>query len=376
MKNITSNDAILSIKKIEKLIQGCDFFGKCTAEEISGKLCGFLKESTRDLASNLNFNVKFSKLRSISSRFHTQLTLIRTDGNSITFELPLEWLLMNSRDDIRIFFKKIVPIIPLLSRLAPFRLLSFVFEIGDNGYLPSVSFCSKNSYSCLIYDYDFFASGGHQSYRHHCDTNSIAWEDKSNIVFWRGQTTGQRQSLPNNTIPTENFRWLQRLWLCDVASNSKHRGNCDIGITGFVQIPEEHYKSAIIQRGFLKEHVGKELFLKKRYIIDIDGNSNTWSALFTGLLSGASVMKVASQHSYRQWYYKKLIPFVNFIPIAHDFSDFDEALDWAFSEFLLTKEIAEGGNQLAKEITFESALIESTDNLNRWLNGNFSNSFN
>ena len=51
-----------------------------------------------------------------------------------------------------------------------------------------------------------------------------------------------------------------------------------------------------------------EHYMRSRHLIDIDGWANSWSGLFQKLLSGSTVLKVASNKGFRQWYYDRLEP--------------------------------------------------------------------
>jgi len=58
-----------------------------------------------------------------------------------------------------------------------------------------------------------------------------------------------------------------------------------------------------------------------------------------------------------QWYYDKLIPYVNYIPVKTDFSDLDHQYKWALQNDTTLKQIAMAGTKLAKE-TFSREAIE------------------
>ena len=63
-----------------------------------------------------------------------------------------------------------------------------------------------------------------------------------------------------------------------------------------------------------------------KYILDVDGNSNTWDATAWKLNSGSIIMK--SDTVWRQFFYDEYLPWVHFIPIADDFSDIQEKYKW------------------------------------------------
>ena len=82
-----------------------------------------------------------------------------------------------------------------------------------------------------------------------------------------------------------------------------------------------------------------------RYLIEIDGNVNSWGLLWK-LLSGSCILKVES--SRRQWYHHKLKPYVHIVPICSDLSNLEEQLDWCRSNPEQCEYIASAGQNLAE----------------------------
>jgi len=109
----------------------------------------------------------------------------------------------------------------------------------------------------------------------------------------------------------------------------------------------------------LRERCDRTDFLKYRYLIDIDGNSNSWSGLFEAMLMGACVLKVASPAGFREWYYDRLVPWENFIPVKQDMSDLEEGAEWAISHEAECRSMAENLRQLAESLEFEREFEES-----------------
>jgi hypothetical protein len=319
------------------------------------------------VAPRLRVEIQFTDLSPITWRLHNELCLVNIVNEHCSFQFPIKWLHEPDRRKILTLMKKMIPILPIIDEVAPLPARKLLFEFGDNGYLPSVSYCSKNNYACLIYDYDFFASGGYSAFRVISQESNVSWDDRSQVVFWRGQSTGmRRRSAPGPAEPND-FTWLQRLWLCSVGRQTKYKDICDIGLSGIVQIDEEYIKNSIKTHHMLKGTVDKASFLKHKYIVDIDGNSNAWSGLFTALLTSSCVLKIASERNFRQWYYDMLIPFHNYIPISADFCDFDDAISWVLRNDKKAREIGGNGERLARSITMENAISVSARNLQQWL---------
>ena len=84
-----------------------------------------------------------------------------------------------------------------------------------------------------------------------------------------------------------------------------------------------------------------------RFLIDVDGNVNSWGLLWK-LLSGSCVLKIDS--FYQQWYYPQLKPWKHLIPIRKDLSNLFEALKWCQKNPEECAKIAESGQELAFNI--------------------------
>jgi hypothetical protein len=97
----------------------------------------------------------------------------------------------------------------------------------------------------------------------------------------------------------------------------------------------------------MRARVAPTDYLRYRYQIDIDGNSNAWEGLFMRLLTGSPVLKVASGPGYEQWYYDRLIPWTNFVPVAADMSDLAEKVSWLRANDDIARRIGEAGRSLA-----------------------------
>jgi len=96
--------------------------------------------------------------------------------------------------------------------------------------------------------------------------------------------------------------------------------------------------------------------LNYKYQIDIDGFSSSWVGFFLKLLSGSPVLKVKSEFGYRQWYYRRLIPWVNYVPVATDLSDLVANVTILRSNAVLAESIGKMGRELALELTYEKQL--------------------
>ena len=251
---------------------------------------------------------------------------------------------------------------------APLDSCQFVAELGDTGLRDgSVSFCSANPKTFLLPDFEFIASAGHDAERHMISGLGLAWHDRRPVVFWRGATTGDRRHAPPAHGEPDDFTWLPRLEMCQRARLSPHSAYYDVGISNLAQLDDPELHARIEEAGLRRPPADRTAFASCKAILVIDGNSNAWSALFCALLSGACVLRVESEHGFRQWYYDDLKPWVNYVPIRADLADMDDAVAWVMANDDAARQIGEAGRALADAMTFESVVADAARRLRAWV---------
>ena len=89
-----------------------------------------------------------------------------------------------------------------------------------------------------------------------------------------------------------------------------------------------------------------------RWLIEIDGNVNSWGLLWK-LLSGSCVLRVASNRA--QWYHHRLQPWQHIVPIAADLSDLEDVVAWCQRHPTHCEAIAYAGQCVALEVVDQLA---------------------
>lgn len=182
------------------------------------------------------------------------------------------------------------------------------------------------------------------------------WQDRSDTIVWRGgmNGTGWMSLSPedvDNPAVTQRIRMVMRL---------KGQPDTDVRLVD-IHTFALHHTGWARRQGLLAEAMPAQSWLGRKYAIDIDGYTNTWSNLLVRMLYGCCVFKVASQFGYRQWYYDELKPFEHYVPIAADMSDFAEKIAWARSNPAEAQTIAERGQAFAQSLTFASQAQRGAD---------------
>ena len=179
----------------------------------------------------------------------------------------------------------------------------------------------------------------------------VPWEQRSPVAFWRGTTTGMV------TDPQLGWRSLPRIKLCQLAA--LHADLMEVGLTNVVQIEDPDAASWIAEAGLLRPFVPPESFQEYKYQIDIDGNTTSWPGLFMKLLSRSVVLKVPPRAGLEQWYYDRLKPWVNFIPLYADISDLPDKVRWLRQNDEAARSIGEAGFRLAEELTYDREITRA-----------------
>jgi hypothetical protein len=138
-----------------------------------------------------------------------------------------------------------------------------------------------------------------------------------------------------------------------LARDSGHTESIDAGITSVVQFDDPDVFREIEASGLMRKAVPWQEWNRYKYHIDIDGNTNSWSGLFQRLLTGSPVLKVESSQKMVQWYYDRLVPWHNYVPVASDMSDLVDKIRWLTRNEPLSERIGKHGRELADELSFE-----------------------
>lgn len=214
----------------------------------------------------------------------------------------------------------------------------------DIGAAPGLAWCDNRPDYFLVPDCIFVPTRGYAYEREVLLRNMIPWEDRAPVAFWRGGTTG---------IHRGDWRTLERAQLCELARRHEALGVFNVGFSSILQMPDPQTVDEIKASGLMRGFVSWEDWGRFKYLIDIDGNSSPWSNLFQRLLTGSTVLKVESSRGLQQWFYDRLRPWENYVPIAPDVSDLLDKIMWLQRNDRLAQAIGQAGRRLALNMTFE-----------------------
>ncbi len=265
------------------------------------------------------------------------------------------------KDRSQFFVTRLVLLLPLIKAFhgSQYFCEGTVFiNLDDSADAAGLAFCSNRADSILIPDTDFLNSHGYRQSRIDFEIDAPSWKERLPIVFWRGTTTGVRTGVSWHSLP--------RLNLCELSNQVQHQSLFDVGVSSLAQVSKSEAKE-IVEARYIRNFVPLSSSNQYKYQIDIDGNTNAWSALFQKLLSGSVVLKIASPHDFRQWYYDELKPWVNYVPIKSDMSDLVEKIHWLIDHDDEAMEIGINGRKLASKLSYDEELNKALININRAL---------
>ena len=156
----------------------------------------------------------------------------------------------------------------------------------------------------LIPDPFYICNNGHSEKLDIINKNNVSWNSKYNECVWRGN---KNLGLNINFFNSENKnnlsprKYFLKLFFDKKIKNFSYDDN-------FMDIAN---------------------LIKYKYILDIDGWTNTWDATVWKLYSGSVLLKVKS--TWKQWYYDELKEYVHYVPVENDFSNLNEQIEWCIN---------------------------------------------
>lgn len=305
-----------------------------------------------------------SIVRRLDAGAHEHRFILRKEGHRLLLGFD-HWPVLSEDRLYHVFTTRPGILVNTFARTAP-EVEHGLAEISDGAQSGSgiISFCSAISGAILVPDCDFYFSGGYAAIRSMAAASGPAWEERDATIVWRGGTTG-KGVIATDDLGLDDIRLIQRTRLCLALQGTPE---VDAKLSHVVQSAEpERDRARLVAAGIFGERVEASTWRGRKFAIDIDGNSNAWSNLFTRLLLGCCVIKVGSQRGYRQWYYDDLRPFEHFVPVAADLSDLLEKIDWCRAHDRECSAIASTGQQFALGRTLETELSAAVERLNRAL---------
>lgn len=199
------------------------------------------------------------------------------------------------------------------------------------------SFAKSESVKRIILfpDTDVLSFGDNYQDQAKRGNEAYPWNTKVDQAFWRGVTTGA-------IFTAENYKDYPRFQL--VGLSLCYPKYIDARFTEICQGVENF-------RDQIPQYIGRSItipeHMRHKYQILVDGNSCAYSRAYWELFSNSVIMKQQSSHI--QWYYKALKPNVHYIPVASDFHDLIQVINWARANDEVVFKISQNAQSFAND---------------------------
>jgi hypothetical protein len=264
-----------------------------------------------------------------------------------------------------IMWRRLPSFVRIMSRTAE-GVVSAVANASDGGdNIPNeLAYASNVEQSILVPDPGFMMPDYYAPFRTLAENRPGQWSSRQDTLLWRGDVSGHGDTTTDQMdIDDPNLK--QRVRMCLAL-----RGLDDVDVKLFVSDRENQHQAtreAMEAHGILGKPVPPVRWIDVKFALDIDGSSVSWGNLYTRLLLGCCVLKVASPTGMRQWFYDEFVPWTHYVPVAADLSDVIDKVEWCRAHDQACREIAAAGQEFALRRTRESETVAVVQRINEML---------
>ena len=211
----------------------------------------------------------------------------------------------------------------------------YEIDVSDNCLSPILhknkyiyAFCKhlNDLYTIPFVDLFYIQTNGHKDKLSIIDNKNIEFDKKINKCIYRGNIIN---GTPQNFFNKQNHSLNQREYFKELYESKK--------------FPNVEYSNNFLS---IEEQI------KYKYILDIDGWTNTWDGTVWKLYSGSVLLKTNS--IWKQWYYDDLKPYIHYVPVNNNFSNLNEQIEWCQNNQDKCKEIINNArNFVLENLNFE-----------------------
>ena len=234
------------------------------------------------------------------------------------------------------------------------------------------SFCSVKNYQDMTFItpddisrvFKIFTGDAHNkrcNNHYYHEPLNIKWEDKKEIAYFRGTSTGCGNDIYNN--PRLKLAYLSNKWLNEI--DDKNKQVLDAKIVRFAYRLKKTAREPFFNRLNTRKlnNMGIELgekepieeLYKYKYIINVDGNVAAYRLGF--LLSLNSVLFIV-EGKYKLWFQDQLVENKHYISIKSDLTNLKEKIYWCKNHDKECKEIAKNALELYNKLFTENNLFD------------------
>ena len=257
----------------------------------------------------------------------------------------------------RMLYARVPAVLGVFARTSPaVRAAAADVSDGMTTRPGELAFCSNRDDAILVPDPLFVNSDGYAEFRR--ASLSLPWARRRDTVLWRGTSTGAGQ-VTTETMAADDLRLRPRVRMC-LMLRAVHGTDVKIRKTEFVSAVD---RQRLVRHGVVGSKIRQSDWGRYKFAVDIDGHSNAWSNFFVRLLLGCCVIKVQSEHGFRQWYYDRLKPWRHYVPVNADMTDLIEKIAWCRGHDAECAAIAANGQALARAMTVATDIADAVRRL-------------
>jgi Glycosyl transferase family 90 len=165
-----------------------------------------------------------------------------------------------------------------------------------------------------------------------------------------------------NDITQHRIPWEQKVGRC-IWKGNPDNGNASEHCDGCAHnVRHEYVKRVKDGRLPLADYIDRKMSkgeqMKWKYILDINGWTNTWDATPWKMASGSLMLKVDG--IWEQWYYPQMKDGVHYILVKRDLSDLNEKIQWCIDHDDECKKIVANAKQFVDTVITMPAAIQHT----------------
>ncbi len=219
-----------------------------------------------------------------------------------------------------------------------------------------LAFCSNRRDVILVPDPLFVNSDGYAAFRR--ASLALPWAQRRDTVLWRGTSSGGGP-VTTETMAADDRRLRPRVRMCLMLRSVP---GTDVKIRK-IEDAAPLDRQRLVRHGVVGNKIRQADWGRYKFALDIDGHSNAWSNFFVRLLLGCCVIKVQSEHGFRQWYYDRLTPWRHYVPVNADLTDLIEKIAWCRGHDAQCAAIAANGQALARAMTVTTETADAVRRL-------------
>ena len=147
------------------------------------------------------------------------------------------------------------------------------------------------------------------------------WQARKRIACWRGASTDSKQITLTTVGNSRRYQLCQLTRRRPDLLDARFSNVVQCASASDQQAVEQHLK----EQHLLAPRLEPLAMAQCRWLLDLDGNVNSWGLLWK-LLSGCCVIRVTSSRG--QWFHHRLIPGRHLVAVQPDLNDLEDKLSW------------------------------------------------